>query len=697
MYFSKTFQAAALFVSLILAPAFAQDAWYDHYSRAMTAIQDHSWRSAIDHLQKSLQRKPNPDQDAETYALVEVEYIPYYWLGVVHFNRGEWTLAASNFEKSDSWREINISSKSDSFKDYRKLLSTLQRKETGTDSLRNIMLQLDEKNSRYQRLFSLLAELVESEHKGDSALYKEKLAGYKELATELALQSEIRNIHARLSKTEVVKQPAPVVSEFFGGVDAYLTGDLERARRVFATVPSTDPLYLRSQNWLQKTVYELERIRKSDDGIEPLKPDTVMLTGAPVIAIGSYSDVIRKDSILISGSVADDHGLAFVGFTLNGISYPAGNSPLRLRPEDDDQAKQLPFEVSFPLRMGENQIVVVARDNDPEFHQSTYPITIERRNPFYRSSQFLGMVIISLILIAGFFVTNQLVRRRIAFVNRYNPYIAGAPIRNEKMFFGREKLLQRIMNTIDNNSLMLYGPRRIGKTTLLHQLKQRLTRISHNGVSYVPVYVDLQGTPEERFFAGMMEDILENIVFSGAQDLDLHIRSVGREDYSARQFGRDIRSLLNFLEKHIEGPFKLVLLIDEVDELNTYSERTNQRLRSIFMKSFAENIVAVMSGSYIKRQWESEGSPWYNFFERIEVSGIDSGTAKQLICEPVNGIFRYDDEAVGRIIEYSENVPYRIQKFCINVINRIIEARRHRVTVEDVESVKAKVLSEVEA
>ena len=56
--------------------------------------------------------------------------------------------------------------------------------------------------------------------------------------------------------------------------------------------------------------------------------------------------------------------------------------------------------------------------------------------------------------------------------------------------------------------------------------------------------------------------------------------------------------------------------------LNEYSERVNQRLRSIFMKTFSEHLVAIMSGVGIKRIWKSEGSPWYNFFDEIELTAF---------------------------------------------------------------------------
>ena len=58
--------------------------------------------------------------------------------------------------------------------------------------------------------------------------------------------------------------------------------------------------------------------------------------------------------------------------------------------------------------------------------------------------------------------------------------------------------------------------------------------------------------------------------------------------------------MLGFIKKMIgtksDKDIKLVLLMDEVDQLNSYNPRVNQRLRSLFMRDFSERLVAVVSG-----------------------------------------------------------------------------------------------------
>jgi thiamine monophosphate kinase len=104
--------------------------------------------------------------------------------------------------------------------------------------------------------------------------------------------------------------------------------------------------------------------------------------------------------------------------------------------------------------------------------------------------------------------------------------------------------------------------------------------------------------------------------------------------------------------------------------------------------SISLRTIAEMSGVGIKRAWKSEGSPWYNFFDEIELSGFSREDAEALIRTPVEGIFRFEPEAVEVILEASNLKPYVIQKFCIHAVNHMLEEGRELVRVEDVEAVR---------
>jgi AAA+ ATPase superfamily predicted ATPase len=257
----------------------------------------------------------------------------------------------------------------------------------------------------------------------------------------------------------------------------------------------------------------------------------------------------------------------------------------------------------------------------------------------------------------------------------------------DDMFFGRRKLLNRILNVLHHNSLMITGERRIGKTSFLHHLKRALETDEGTEYQFFPVFTDLQGVPEQGFFHAVMSDVAEGLELSAGTTAALRFRT-DDESYDGRDFSHDLQRVVEELKTRTPKRVKLALLIDEVDVLNEYSERINQRLRSIFMKTFSEHLVAIMSGVGIKRIWNSEGSPWYNFFDEIELTAFTREEAEALIRHPVENVFRYEPEAVEKILVASALKPYVIQKYCIHAVNRMLEHGRTVVTAEDVEAVR---------
>ena len=66
-----------------------------------------------------------------------------------------------------------------------------------------------------------------------------------------------------------------------------------------------------------------------------------------------------------------------------------------------------------------------------------------------------------------------------------NPYIAGKALGDPRGFFGREdvfRLVETVLSSPDQNSVVLFGQRRIGKTSILLNLRSRLS-----SASFVPV------------------------------------------------------------------------------------------------------------------------------------------------------------------------------------------------------------------
>ena len=340
------------------------------------------------------------------------------------------------------------------------------------------------------------------------------------------------------------------------------------------------------------------------------------------------------------------------------------------------------FSVASTLPPGQSTFRLVASDSEGLSSGSEYAVVYAQ--PLLRKP-WLQALLLSVVILAVAIPAWRGYRRRTELRRRkFNPYVAGAPVFGDDMFFGRRDLIDRILQTIHNNSLLLYGERRIGKTSLQHRLKRLLLDIDDPQYEFHPVYIDLQGTPQEQFFWTIAEDIVEEV----APALDgLALSGSTPAGYGYRDFLSDLRAVIRYLQDKSSRTVKLVLLIDEVDELNDYDPRINQRLRSLFMKNFAENLVAVVSGVEIKKRWEREGSPWYNFFEEIEVTPFNPQEARELIRKPIDGIFRLDGDAVDRVISLTGGRPYPIQKLCGALVTRMHERHRRRISAADVDAV----------
>ena len=289
-------------------------------------------------------------------------------------------------------------------------------------------------------------------------------------------------------------------------------------------------------------------------------------------------------------------------------------------------------------------------------------------------------------------------RRRVwAAVRRgFNPYVSGEPVRRADMFFGRHELVARIVATLHNNSIMIHGERRIGKTTLLYQLANMLRKVQDKSYWFLPVYVDMEGTEEGKLFRLLMEDILgvvndiPELSAPARQQIDgLHYWVQPDAAYDDRAFGRDLRTIMTVLEEyaqtHQQGrQVRLILLMDEMDTLSRFDHVYQQQLRRIFMRDFAATLGAVVAGIELSKEWDRVESPWFNLFNEIEIQPLPHAAARELLVKPVQNYYRYDEDALQFILAHCDGRPFRLQQYGLESVNHMLRERRRRITMADV-------------
>ncbi len=393
---------------------------------------------------------------------------------------------------------------------------------------------------------------------------------------------------------------------------------------------------------------------------------------------GTRAQVVDEPEFRLAGVVFDRSSVTVVVGDGRGAKTPASTAG-----QEVGEFVLTEFSATSRLAAGRTTFRVVATDAAGLSSSAEYIVLYERR---WTRSPWTLVLFASLALAgAGSVVIGRALRRRRRLRRKFNPYVAGAPVLDERLFFGREQLIDRVLQTIHNNSLMLHGERRIGKTSLLHHLKRRLESLDDPEFAFYPVLADLQGIPEERFFAALSSAIIEDLgplLPPGCVDR----AAVEAANYGYRELARDLGAVLDALARRTTKRVKLVLLIDEVDELNAYDPKVNQRLRSLFMRAFSEHLVAVVSGVEIRKEWERAGSPWYNFFEEIEVAPIDRVAAEALVRRPIEGMFTIEDSALQRLLDVTGGRPYQIQRACVALVRRLHEEGRSTIALADVEA-----------
>lgn len=275
----------------------------------------------------------------------------------------------------------------------------------------------------------------------------------------------------------------------------------------------------------------------------------------------------------------------------------------------------------------------------------------------------------------------------------FNPYEAGRPIVEPERHFGREDVIRFILNGLPRNHFAVYGPRRIGKTSLLHQLENRIAALRDPEATFLPVFVELQRAGPADLFYVMMHPIAA-AARRRAPTLDL-IADTRREGYDNIDFVDDLQRVVDALDAAGGKSAQIVLLIDEGDQINELDIAAQRQLRGVFMEAIGRRLTMIWSGAQIQPV-RDYASPWYNLFaQEIRLDALDEADARALIVKPAKGVYRYTDEALERILELTGRRPYAIQRLCHTLINRALAREKSRrsqgpitIALDDVEAAR---------
>ena len=261
-----------------------------------------------------------------------------------------------------------------------------------------------------------------------------------------------------------------------------------------------------------------------------------------------------------------------------------------------------------------------------------------------------------------------------------NPY--GSGIAEGSRFYGREVEKERVVgllrNKTQNVAILLWGQRRIGKTSFVLRLKEQAADI------FLPIYIDLQGLKDASttMFLHRLMDRISQVLKDKAMDLTYEI-SVP----ALNRLRKDPLTYFDTFMDHIEEitrSYPLLLMLDEFQCLNSLREEGATR-SAIFnrLRSHSQHwqgIHFILSGggllSYLKDL--SDVASLFNIAHPEKLNCLETGSARQLIKDGLSRVGSITDPAITLLMNYTAGHPYYLQLLCSKLYDY---AQEHRLAL----------------
>lgn len=273
-----------------------------------------------------------------------------------------------------------------------------------------------------------------------------------------------------------------------------------------------------------------------------------------------------------------------------------------------------------------------------------------------------------------------------------NPYIINLPLTLEQeIFVGRVEVAAQIERLLLNHRhppLLVYGQRRMGKTSLLKNLSRLLPE------SIIPLYVDLQGpATKSDSYSGFLYNIARGIVDSAYEYRQLSLPTLTREALQSDPF-TVFDEWLDEVEKWFGLKDTALLMLDEFETLDKAIMRGRYDEEDVLgmlrhMIQHRPRFRILLAGSHTLEEYQRWSSYLINV-EAVHLSYLTRHEAIQLIERPVPEFsLQYEPTARDRILELTRCHPFLIQLLCSELValkNTQAVANRRIAQVNDVEA-----------
>ncbi len=614
----------------------------------MKSFTNSDYQKTIEHCNKAIRKYPTPKEAPLDFP--GLFYAPYFFKGVSHFYMNEFDSAFAVLQISQKRELGNILSQ-----------GFIKQRESILESLKN-RRELQEAKRQTAKQDQQLSSIISDIANGHLDRAKATLEALQKASPDNPIAGRISQ-WIELEKTKpTTARPISndtldvsqqlVRAKFESGLGYYLRGDFSRARENFDEVLREQPNYTLAAGLISKI--KTESVAQQKNSTPLVSPDTVRITSTsdPSLAISPFDSVTKQETLVLKGRASDDVGIDFIQFIINGTIST-------IYPKQSEEKGKLEFSQHIPLNVGRNGIRVNVYDKEKPPRSFFEEYTIVRYVPWYKGSTFLVPLSLIMLSTVAVFLFLWIKKVTIKIEDIPNPYVFGPPIENKDKFYGREKFLQKIEEALHRSSVVIQGERRIGKTSLLRQLKHRLKRPGY------PISLSMEQIMSESTF---LRDLALGILRGSSEYLfDMNEEQEKRIKQKDSAYGSHdlFDDLVWVIEKfkELDPQAMLVIMIDEIDQTNNWDPNLQQNLRGIFLQDTADVRLVLAGVRIVDRVLDDKTSPWYNPCRHFVLEPLTEDECRELITAPAKG-FHYHEEALKHIMSMTQCKPHFVQMTC---------------------------------
>ena len=240
---------------------------------------------------------------------------------------------------------------------------------------------------------------------------------------------------------------------------------------------------------------------------------------------------------------------------------------------------------------------------------------------------------------------------------------------------------QEVAQTLDGGNVLLLGEKGMGKTPTLRRAAGVLSTQWAGDLISIPAYLNLSSARPDTLLHTLMGRVAagaEPLVVGEQPRLRWHEASP--DAYSTREFHADLQILLASLQPVVAPrQIRFVLLLDEAQSLDGYPPRAAENIRGLLVRTMGGQLRAVLAGERAPRII----GDLKDLFRQVDLKPLSDATARELVVEPVLGVYTWTPDAVDLAVREAAGRPERLLEIAAASVQHALADGRIDITAND--------------